>query len=55
LKAILLDDSEGICAELDARMQDAVDAYVDPWLEAVVPANPTQFSSVVAAGIPVSE
>jgi nitrite reductase (NADH) large subunit len=55
LKAILLDDSEGICAELDARMQDAVDAYVDPWLEAVVPANPTQFSSVVAAGIPVNE
>jgi nitrite reductase (NADH) large subunit len=55
LKAILLDDSEGICDRLDAAMQEAVDAYVDPWLEAVVPANPTQFSSVVAAGVPVNE
>ena len=25
---------EGICARLDAAMQAAVDAYVDPWLEA---------------------
>jgi nitrite reductase (NADH) large subunit len=55
LKAILLEDSEGICDALDAAMQDAVEAYVDPWLEAMVPANPTQFSSVVAAGVPVNE
>ena len=40
---------EGICAALDAEMQTSIDAYVDPWLEAVGPAHPTQFSSVVAA------
>ena len=35
LRSILVDDSEGICARLDAAMEAAVDAYVDPWQEAV--------------------
>jgi len=44
LKMILVEDSEGICARLDADIQKAVDAYVDPWKEAELPAYPGQFS-----------
>jgi nitrite reductase (NADH) large subunit len=45
LKQILIEDSEGIAARLDADMQKAVDAYVDPWKEAEMPAYPGQFSA----------
>jgi nitrite reductase (NADH) large subunit len=44
LKKILVEDSEGICAHLDAEIQKAVDAYKDPWKEADMPAYPGQFS-----------
>jgi nitrite reductase (NADH) large subunit len=47
LREILLDDSEGICEHLDREIEAAVDAYVDPWQEAVMPATPTQFASVL--------
>jgi nitrite reductase (NADH) large subunit len=47
LREILLDDSEGICEHLDREIEAAVDAYVDPWQEAVRPATPTQFASVL--------
>jgi len=43
LRGILVDDSLGICAQLDERVQKAVDAYKDPWKEAEVPAYPAQF------------
>lgn len=43
LKNILVEDSLGICAQLDARIQEAVDAYRDPWKEAEVPAHEHQF------------
>ena len=43
LKKILVEDSLGICAQLDARIQDAVDAYRDPWKEAEIPAYEHQF------------
>lgn len=43
LKGILVEDSLGICAQLDQRIQQAVDAYKDPWQEADVPAYPAQF------------
>ena len=45
LKKILIEDSEGIAARLDADIQKAVDAYVDPWKEAELPAYPGQFSA----------
>ena len=45
LKKILVEDSEGIAARLDAAIQAAVDAYVDPWKEADLPAYPGQFSA----------
>jgi nitrite reductase (NADH) large subunit len=34
LRAILIEDVDGIAAELDARMREAVDAYADPWSDA---------------------
>ena len=40
---MLIDDSEGICAALDAAVQTAVDAFVDPWLEGNTPIHPLQF------------
>lgn len=45
IRAIVVDDSEGIAARLDADIQKAVDAYKDPWKEAEVPAYPGQFSA----------
>jgi nitrite reductase (NADH) large subunit len=42
LRAVLLDDSDGIAAALDARMQESVDGYRDPWLEGGEPATPGQ-------------
>ncbi len=47
IKAIVVDDSEGVAARLDAAMQATVDAYVDPWLEADQPATPNQFVSTL--------
>jgi nitrite reductase (NADH) large subunit len=44
LKAVLLDDSEGIVADLDAGIQRSIDAYRDPWgQDGREPATPGQF------------
>ncbi|MCW2705145.1 MAG: nitrite reductase large subunit [Blastococcus sp.] len=44
LKQVLLEDSEGILADLDAGMQRSIDAYVDPWgQDGRQPATPGQF------------
>jgi nitrite reductase (NADH) large subunit len=44
IKAVLLDDSEGIVADLDAGMQSSIDAYRDPWgQDGKQPATPGQF------------
>ena len=43
LRAVVVEDSLGIAAELDARMQESVDAYRDPWQERDDPATPGQF------------
>lgn len=45
IRMIVVEDSEGIAARLDAAIQQAVDAYKDPWQEAEVPAYPGQFSA----------
>ena len=47
VRAVVVDDRDGDAARLDAAIQAAVDAYRDPWLEADVPATPSQFASVV--------
>ena len=43
IRAIVVDDAEGIATELDARMQESVDAYVDPWLDRDAERSPGQF------------
>jgi nitrite reductase (NADH) large subunit len=43
LRALLVDDSEGIGAALDAAMQSSVDDYRDPWMEGRAPVTPGQF------------
>ncbi|MBD1538941.1 NAD(P)/FAD-dependent oxidoreductase [Arthrobacter sp. S13_S34] len=43
LRAVIVEDAEGIAAQLDAAMQASVDSYVDPWSERVDPLTPGQF------------
>ena len=43
LRAVLVDDSDGIAAELDAAVAESVAAYRDPWLEGAQPATAGQF------------
>jgi nitrite reductase (NADH) large subunit len=44
IKAVLLEDSEGICAALDEGIQRSIDAYTDPWARDLAePASPGQF------------
>jgi nitrite reductase (NADH) large subunit len=43
VRAVVVDDAEGICAELDEAIDAAVAAYHDPWDEAERPVHPTQF------------
>jgi nitrite reductase (NADH) large subunit len=47
VRAVVVDDSEGIAARLDEQMQKSVDAYRDPWLEAYEPATANQFVSLL--------
>jgi nitrite reductase (NADH) large subunit len=47
LKQIIVDDSEGIAAQLDAAIQATVDSYKDPWKEAYAPATANQFESTL--------
>jgi nitrite reductase (NADH) large subunit len=44
LKALLVDDRDGIVSELDDRMQAAIDAYRDPWREGRKPVTFGQFA-----------
>jgi nitrite reductase (NADH) large subunit len=43
LRAVLLDDADGIAVDLDAAMAASVAAYRDPWQERAEPATPGQF------------
>ena len=45
IRAVVVDDVDKIGERLDAAIQASVDAYVDPWLEAVEPATTNQFVS----------
>ncbi|MBD8507148.1 NAD(P)/FAD-dependent oxidoreductase [Hoyosella sp. G463] len=47
LRAVLIDDSDGIAATLDERLQQSVDGYRDPWLERTEPRSPAQFASAL--------
>jgi nitrite reductase (NADH) large subunit len=43
LRSVIVEDSEGLGAELDAAMQRTIDGYVDPWRERDDPYTPGQF------------
>ena len=43
IRAIVVDDADGIAAALDAAMAASVAAYTDPWKERAQPATPGQF------------
>jgi nitrite reductase (NADH) large subunit len=51
IRKIVVEDSEGSAARLDAEIQRAVDAYKDPWKEAELPAYPGQFSAPELAAV----
>ncbi|WP_122977738.1 nitrite reductase large subunit NirB [Actinoplanes teichomyceticus] len=43
IRQIVVDDADGIAAALDAAVEEAVQAYQDPWKERAEPATPGQF------------
>lgn len=47
IRAIVVDDSEGIAQRLEDDLRRTVKAYRDPWKEAYVPATPNQFASML--------
>jgi nitrite reductase (NADH) large subunit len=47
VRAVVVSDSEGIAARLDAAMQASVAAYRDPWLEGEKPVTPGQFRTAL--------
>ena len=47
IRAVVVEDREGIAARLDEAMERSVASYRDPWLEAIKPATPHQFASVL--------
>ncbi|WP_433131153.1 nitrite reductase large subunit NirB [Micromonospora sp. CA-240977] len=59
IRAVVVDDSDGIAARLDAAMDASVAAYRDPWLERRDPVTPGQFRTslplAVLPQVPVRE
>jgi nitrite reductase (NADH) large subunit len=49
LRAVVVEDAEGIAADLDAAMQASVAAYRDPWQEAASPVHPAQFATTLSS------
>ncbi|MBW0014564.1 nitrite reductase large subunit NirB [Mycobacterium sp.] len=45
IRQVVVEDTDGIGAELDARMQKSVDSYRDPWSESRNSPAPNQFRS----------
>jgi nitrite reductase (NADH) large subunit len=50
VRAVVVEDSDGIAARLDAAMQESVDAYVDPWGALIEGQETTRFASLIPAG-----
>lgn len=47
IRAVVVNDSDGIGARLDEELNSSIGAYRDPWKEAHIPATPNQFSSLL--------
>ena len=54
LRDVLVNDSLGIVAELDAEVVRTCDAYVDPWLERDKPVYAGQFEDVRTVSLPMA-
>jgi nitrite reductase (NADH) large subunit len=46
-RSVIVDDSEGIAARLDAAIEGSIAAYQDPWQEAYTAARPSEFASLL--------
>jgi nitrite reductase (NADH) large subunit len=47
IRAVVVEDSDGIAARLDAAIQASIDAYQDPWEAAYNAPRPTEFASLL--------
>jgi nitrite reductase (NADH) large subunit len=47
IRAVVVEDADGVAERLDAALQASIDAFVDPWLEATAPVHPFQFAGVI--------
>ncbi len=47
LRAIVMEDSEGIAGRLDREIAESKAAYKDPWKEALLPANEIQYATLL--------
>ncbi len=47
VRAVIMDDADGIAAELDAEMEKSAAAVSDPWKEAVTPKTENQFADLI--------
>jgi nitrite reductase (NADH) large subunit len=45
VRAVVVDDAEGIAARLDAEVQRHADTHVDPWEQGANPVSPGQFAT----------
>jgi nitrite reductase (NADH) large subunit len=50
VRAVIVEDSEGIGALLDEAMQESISASRDVWLEANAPKTANQFADLIPAG-----
>ena len=50
IRAIVVDDADGIGARLEREVAASKAAYRDPWREALEPFTANQFASVLPAG-----
>jgi nitrite reductase (NADH) large subunit len=49
VRAVVVDDSDGLAVQLDTAMQESVAAAYNPWREAIAPKTANQFNSIVEA------
>ena len=55
IKAVVVDDADGIAAALDAAMETSTSAVYDPWKERDVPKTANQFATLIPAEMPVGD
>jgi nitrite reductase (NADH) large subunit len=47
IRAVVVDDIDGLAAQLDANMAKSIGAYRDPWLDGRKPATEGQFRTAL--------